>query len=339
MPMYLLLQEPRYIQRAFSFKRRKMEKYYILDIDRHNSILSDDYKKGIAFADENFSSEQIIEKLYEPLRLANSDRITREHIGKDSSGEFDMWAYIFTPESYKKTVYIQAGVHGRDEIQGYMALFRMLELMYGEKCTDETLLFIRENVRFLVVPVVNVYDVTKRARGEKCFSPFIKDKVNLNRSWYKGTRVREILNIQAFIRKYKDNIDFGIDAHTDPGGGTGGYHFQYPEGMDDGLVKNFLELLDFLYKKHGLKVKVGYRGDDKNYPLNSSSDVNLEPDYPRQDLSASCSSGLFYDFGIPAVTSEHGDTHHSPTRGDALDMTRSVELIINFVLIYLSQQR
>ncbi len=316
-----------------------MDKYYIAEVKAENSILSEDHKRGIAFADENFSSDEIIEKLYEPLRLSYPNKISREYIGKDSSGELDMWAYIFTPENYKYSIYIQAGVHGRNEIQGYMSLFRMLQLAYDESCTDETLLFFRDNVRFLIVPVVNVWDVTMRARGEKCFSPFIKDNVNLNRSWYKGTKVQEIINIQKFVEKYKSEIDFAIDNHTDPGGGTGGYHFQYPEGMDKGIIAPYLDMLDFLYKKHELKVKVGYRGDDKNYPLYSKSDVNLEPDYPRQDLSTCCSSGIFYDYGIPAVTSEHGDTHHSPVRGDALDMTRAVELNVNFVLAFITNKQ
>ena len=80
------------------------------------------------------------------------------------------------------------------------------------------------------------------------------------------------------------------------------------------------------------EIKVAFRGEDVDYPSGSSWDVNTTPDYRRQDLTSSCSSVLWREFGIPSAVPEHGDRKFSRVRGDAVDMTRAIELYANQIL-------
>lgn len=289
-----------------------------------------------SFADSNYTSYDVFEKLYEPLRAAYPDNIRREHIGKDASGKYDMWCYIFEPAGYEKTIYLSAGVHGRNEIQSYMGLARLMHLTYNESDACEQLSFLRNKVRFITVPIVNVWDVTVRAKGEDGFSPNNSNNVNLNRNWKGDDNEQEVKNVKALVAKYKDEIDFGFDLHTDPEGmpGWGSYMLIYGHGMDKVYTDRLLEVADYLDRKNPKRreIKVAFRGDDLNYPSGSSWDVNTTPDYKRQDLSSSCSSVLWREFGIPTAVPEHGDRKFSPVRGDAVDMTRAIELYANHIL-------
>ena len=289
-----------------------------------------------SFADSNYTSDDVIEKLYEPLRAEFPDYIRRENIGKDESGKYDMWCYVFEPKNYEKTIYLSAGVHGRNEIQSYMGLARIMYLICKENDTSEHLKFLRNKVKFITVPIVNVWDVTTRANGEEGFSPYNSNNVNLNRNWKGDQNEQEVKNVKALIAKYKGEIDFGFDLHTDPEGlpGWGSYMLIYGNGMDKKFTDRLLEVCDYLDKKNPKlrEIKVAFRGDDLNYPSGSSWDVNTTPDYRRQDLTSSCSSVLWREFGIPAAVPEHGDRKFSTVRGDAVDMTRAIELYVNQIL-------
>ena len=112
---------------------------------------------------------QFIENLYEPLRKQYPDYITRRSIGFDSTGEYEMFAYEFTPKNYTKTVYLQSGVHAI-EVDAYFGLARLLTLIASG--TDERLSYIRSNVRLLVVPVVSVWGISQRTEYMPSYSTY-----------------------------------------------------------------------------------------------------------------------------------------------------------------------
>ncbi len=95
------------------------------------------------------TSDEIIEEIYEPLRLAHPENITREIIGKDDSETYDMWSYTFTPDNFDPdsteyyTVFISAGSHGMNEAQSYMGLARLMQLVWDDDQMDEELRILR----------------------------------------------------------------------------------------------------------------------------------------------------------------------------------------------------
>ena len=301
------------------------------------------YDIRYGFADyHTMDSDALISKIYEPLREAHPDNITRENIGKDDSGKYDMWCYIFEPENYEYTVFIAAGSHGMNEAQSYLGLARLMQLVWDDikRNNNEHLNLLREKVRFIVIPLVNVWDVSERVHGaEVTYSPYNSNNVNINRNWLTSTPEEEVANIKKILNRYKDEIDFGFDFHTDPEGfpGWGSYLLVYPAGVYDFFSDKLKEVCDYLDYKNfvskGIKLKKAFRGDALNYPQGSKWDVTKEPDYPRSQNISTCASVLWSEFGIPSATLEHG----SRKFGDRVfcgsqDMTAAVELYANQIL-------
>ena len=301
------------------------------------------YDIRYGFADyRTMDSDALISKIYEPLREAHPDNITRENIGKDDSGKYDMWCYIFEPENYEYTVFIAAGSHGMNEAQSYLGLARLMQLVWDDikRNNNEHLNLLREKVRFIVIPLVNVWDVSERVHGaEVTYSPYNSNNVNINRNWLTSTPEEEVANIKKVLNRYKDEIDFGFDFHTDPEGfpGWGSYLLVYPAGVYDFFSDKLKEVCDYLDYKNfvskGIKLKKAFRGDCLNYPQGSKWDVTKEPDYPRSQNISTCASVLWSEFGIPSATLEHG----SRKFGDRVfcgsqDMTAAVELYANQIL-------
>ena len=100
-----------------------------------------------------WSASELLDNVYEPMRAKHPDYISREHIGYDESGKYDMWAYKFEPEDYEQTLFITAGLHG-NEYDGFLSLARFLEVMCEGKNENSGLKYLRERVRLIVVVLV-----------------------------------------------------------------------------------------------------------------------------------------------------------------------------------------
>jgi len=289
--------------------------------------------------DKTIGSDAFIETYYEPLRANNPEYISRESIGVDDSGKYTMWCYTFTPQNYKKTVYIQAGVHGRNEFETYFSTAEMMHLITeADSLDDPHLRYLRDSVRFVIVPLVNVSDVNERTAPPKNSS-----KINLNRDWYDG-KSREIRNIKALLSRFeKGEICFSFDIHTDPRGipGWGAYLLPYADDMPKTYTEGLHAVADFLYEMN-IVGKVQYEGEDlyrafigpnSEYPSSYKEWMyRRRGNYRRGDTWKSCSSGLWKTFGIPCATLEHGARKYGP-EGSSFEMARAIEMILNHVLM------
>lgn len=299
-----------------------------------------------------FTSEEFIESYYEPMRKNNPKYIARKTIGLDDTGQYTMWCYTFTPENYKTSVYIQAGVHGRNEFESYYAIAMMLHLITdAEKGTDPYLRYLRENVRFVVVPVINVFDVSRRAEIKKglatggSYSPNNGNNKK-TQAWY-DPAPQESLNVRALLEEYKnDDFAFALDAHTDPEGlpGWGGYLTPYADDMPEEVQQKILAVANWLYDKN-IVGKVKYEGKDllkafmgpnKDYPKNSLEwrTNHDKEDYTRYSLYNSFATGIFKDYGIYGLIGEHGARKFGEV-GSKIEMLRAVELYLNHILVHL----
>lgn len=149
---------------------------------------------------------ELINSVYEPLRAANPNYIKRFNIGLDASGTIDMYAYIFEPRYYQETIYLQAGIHGI-EVDAVACLARIMQLITNAS-DDDDLMFMRQNVRIIVTPCVNVWG----------FSQTPKNNNNANseglQQWNTDPAPQEIVNIKSFLFDYLSDISFMLDMHT-----------------------------------------------------------------------------------------------------------------------------
>ena len=289
--------------------------------------------------DKTIGSDAFIEKYYEPLRASHPEYIKREPIGVDDSKKYTMWCYTFTPDNYTKTVYIQAGAHGRNEFETYFSTAEMMHMIAeADKMDDPHLKYLRDNVRFIVVPLVNVSDV-----NERNYPPMNSSKINLNRDWWDEAS-QEIRNIKALLSRFNEGeICFGLDIHTDPRGipGWGAYLLPYANDMPEIYGKRMHAVVDFLYEMN-FKGKIKYEGQDlyrafigpgSEYPSSYKEWMyRRNGNYRRGGMGTTCKEGMWITFKIPAVTIEHGARKYGP-EGSSLEMARAVEMILNHILI------
>ncbi len=276
-------------------------------------------KEG-SFGNIEWSYPELIEHLYEPLRKKYPDYITRKSIGFDSSGEYEMWAYEFTPKSYTKTVYVQSGVHVI-ETDAYFGLARLLTMIADR--TDERLSYIRDNVRLLVIPVVSVWGISKRGSYAEIMGrdryrfPHNAAGVNANRD-FADKKAKETVNVINYLAEYSKEICFIIDCHSTTDVVLGAYLLPYTTGMPENIADKVKAINKALYEKHPTKVPQLFMGEEKDYPV--------------PNLANTYNGGIYDRFGIYGITTEHNDYIYDDKLGTSLTMTLSVELLGNHLL-------
>ncbi len=97
--------------------------------------------------------------------------VTRETIGTDASGDYEMYAYSFAPAKYEKTVFIATCLHGSDKC-ALISLSHFLDCLCRNYQGDKTLRTIHSNVKLCVIPAVNPYAI-------KSNSTYNKNGINL----------------------------------------------------------------------------------------------------------------------------------------------------------------
>ena len=270
-------------------------------------------------ADIMCGSEEIVSNFYEPLRQAYPDYISREMIGMDTSGEYPMWLYDFCPDSYEACVFLQSGVHPI-ETEGYLGLARIMEMI-----AKNELPALRSKVRFLVIPIVSVYGVSKKAQADSIIKrydiPHNALGINSNRDCYER-RLRETKNVLSVIEKNKSVIDFGFDLHTTTTEDWGDYLTVYPDHLPH--RREVVVLNDLLRSRNvkGREARVVYSGSSTEYPTGSNA--------------AAYASYITEEMGIPMCTLEHSDLVFDKALGTPIAMTRAVELYLNHIMLALN---
>ncbi|HLW09577.1 MAG TPA: M14 family metallopeptidase [Fermentimonas sp.] len=122
---------------------------------------------GSVIATEHVSD---IYDLYDELLTNNSDYITKTLLGNDESGVYPIYRYDFKPINLTLYNYnrkrlkfiICSGTHG--EPVGYRSLYHTMENICNQWMDNELLSFLRFNVEFVIIPIVNPYAVENKTR-------------------------------------------------------------------------------------------------------------------------------------------------------------------------------
>ena len=278
-----------------------------------------------SFGNIEWDYPQFIENMYEPLRQQYPNYITRQSIGFDTTGEYEMWAYEFTPKHYTKTVYLQSGVHVI-ETDAYFGLARLLTLIANR--ADERLCFIRDNVRLLIVPVVSVWGISKRndwlvdkATGRRWTFPVYNAHnpagVNSNRD-FKDRKATETTNVIRYFEKHAKEICFAIDYHSTCGTGLGSYLLPYANGTPEDIAQKLKAVNLALYEKNPTEIPIKFMGEEKDYPV--------------ANFTNTFTQGFMDTFGVYTLIIEHNDYVYEKMLGTSKTMTLSVELLGNHLL-------
>lgn len=264
-----------------------------------------------SFGDYHWTSDEVYAKLYEPYRAKYPDYISREHLGRDQSGKYDMYAYIYEPESYKTCMFLNSGTHA-DEYSAYMAFAAFLQLVCdATEDGDPLLWFMRNNVKMIVVPMTNVWSVSEAHKRQN------STNTDLNRDWANLTQ-QETKNIYEFFKKCKDEVDIVMDFHNC----TDKYRSLYFNFINytDNAVANYKTTnhMYHLLQKHG-------------YIKETPDITHIPGSYVKSNQYFE--GRIWNEFNVPTITVEHANLYPSdPNFCGSAEVTLATEIFGNFII-------
>ena len=271
------------------------------------------------FGNYNWTSDQVINNLYEPYREKYPDYIKRTYLGTDQSGQYDMYGYVYTPESFDTTLFITGGMHGNEE-SAYFALAKLMQLISDATPEDKLLYTMREKVRFVVVPVINVWAVSQNHDGTSTISRSRIRRnsadVDLNRDFDKLTQ-QETKNVYKFFKEYLGEIDIALDFHNAATEGKSLYYNFINYSVN--AVANYKTTNHFYHRLMDL----GYCEKETNIASIPGSYVK----------GSQYLEGRFWnEFKVPTITVEHFTNSTFPNSRSDKGLTLAVENYGNFVI-------
>ena len=270
------------------------------------------------FGNYQWTAQQVMDNLYEPYRAKYPDYITRTHLGKDQTGQYDMYGYVYAPEHYKTTFFLTGGVHANEE-SAYYSLAKLMQLV--SDATEDSLFYpLRQNVRFVVVPVVNVWGVSQdhdRAKAEE--RKRIRrngENVDLNRDFGDATQ-QETKNVLAFFRQFADTVDFAMDFHNSNAESYPMWYNFINYAVNSQVNYKVTNHMYHRLMERGLCEKVPNIGKLPGKYFKSS--MYLE-------------GRIWNEFGVPTITVEHVTNSKFPDRNSDEGFTLGVETYGNFLI-------
>jgi len=178
-----------------------------------------------SWADVTWKYQTMIDNLWEPLRLQDTNYIKRVDKGLASDGVNHWYRYEFTPPNYEKTMILLAGIHGAERV-GIYTLYRFMYHVVNDWKQYSQLSYLRHKVRLIVIPSANPYAQDKLIR-------YNANGVDLNRNFdyrwsqstdpYKGSApfsevesqyIKDTLEQYSDATTYLDLHNFGVGDST-----------------------------------------------------------------------------------------------------------------------------
>ena len=259
----------------------------------------------------SWTSEQFVDNLYEPLRNRYPDYISRTTIGKDATGKYNMYCYEFAPENYETTIFINGGTHG-DEGVGYFGLAKCMELIANATPENPLLYTMRQKVRFVVIPLVNVWSVSNN------HSRYNGNSQDINRDYQYLTQ-QESQNVMACFRQYANDIKVAMDFHiANASPYDAAVYFNFINYSDNAVVN--YKTTNHMYQRYK---ELGYGGTMK--------DLSRVPgSYSKSNQYFE--GRIWNEFGVPTITVEYLTTSAFPDQYTSKCMTLAVETYMNFII-------
>lgn len=263
--------------------------------------------------------QQLIDNVYEPLRAANPNYISRSVIGRDASDTYDIYQYTFAPDYPEQTAYLQAGVHPREEL-GYVGLALIMRMICNDWAKDDHLSYLRWAVKFVVVPVVNVWGVSQAIASRTDNNV---NGVNLNRDCVKKTEA-ETIAVTGLTDSLIGKLSFALDFHTTVNDTYGDYMLTAWTGAKNEIVAK--RTLYALARKNATSRIAEYLS---KYSL-GEHDLRL-PNVGDSE-NTSTYAAYWHHKGIPCATVEHADFVFSGYENSETPATFAVECYLNQII-------
>lgn len=270
-----------------------------------------------------YTCQELIDNVYEPLRLANPNYITRSNIGKDASGLYDIWTYTFDPGYTEQTIYLQAGIHPYEE-DAWIALARMMQIICNDWQSHAGVSYLRWNCKIIVLPVYNVWGVSQ-PRGSRTSLNY--NGLNLNRDAVtRNDPDSQTIGVWIDGLLETEKISFALDFHTTVNNSYGDYMFMVSTGNKNELVgKNMA---------YSLAVKNAPERTSAYLEKYSLGEHDLKLNYFGNSTNSGTCEKFWFGKGIASATCEHSDYVWDTTESTAKCIQKAVECFMNQTLAH-----
>ena len=140
--------------------RPKLKSYrYFYPDDATDTYAISDYRNF------SMSADTFLSLMYDDY-VANPPEgitVTKRSLGKDSTGQYDIWEYDFNPTNACRAIKLMSGEHV-SEITAQFGLAHLIKHIYRVKDND-AFAYIRNYVRVRVVPIFNPWGTTRSPRS------------------------------------------------------------------------------------------------------------------------------------------------------------------------------
>lgn len=247
----------------------------------------------------------LINEVYEPLRNANPNYISRYSAGRDATDTYEQWVYTFEPKFYEQSILLVAGVHANEE-DAIAGLARIMQMITDEYERDDDLTYIRQNVKITVVPVVNVWGYSQ--------SPKMRTNANEEsiQQWNAEIPPVEVSNMKTIFERLKDELAFAADLHTTTNNSYGDFYCVINKSAANNRT---------LYRTHAWLTET--------YGQNKNVDEQLIG-YLKSNVVLSYY--LANELGIPSATLELSDYHWDSKKGTSKVQTMAITMWLNYII-------
>ncbi|WP_250162216.1 M14 family metallopeptidase [Psychrobacter sp. WY6] len=142
-------------------------------------VTKDDYQTDNTFIDlgvqtdrfrypsgaNTYNTDTILNEFYEPLLADYPTHVTKNTLGKDSSGLYDIYEYVFEPDNYEQTILLTSGMHPTERVPPF-ALGLLINEVYRNPSKHEGLAYLKNKVKIVVIPVVNPWSMNAENKVE-----------------------------------------------------------------------------------------------------------------------------------------------------------------------------
>lgn len=257
------------------------------------------------FNAENMTYDDLITNIYEPLRTAHTNYITRTELGKDASGTYTMYAYEFTPKYYQQHILLYAGAHG-DEPDGVLCLARIMQLITNSDGSDADLEYLRFNVKITCIPCCNVWGFSQHPNQRE-------NSAGVDgQTWGLSNQSVEVTNIRSYLDSKVSDVSFGLSMHTTTNNGYKDFYGVIPRGKNIRTIYRTNNWLCEHYAKDGATVDDQYLGY-LNY-------AGLEVNYWAST------------YKIPAACMELSDFRWDTKKSTSSALTMGVTMWLNYII-------
>lgn len=115
-----------------------------------------------ALSSGKVSYELYLDFVFNKLVNDFPEYVIREEIGTDTNGTNKIYSYSFTPSKYDKTMLLVSGMNG-GERGAVLALSHFFDMLCRGSDGDETLEYLHNRVKFVVVPIAVPYAISMRS--------------------------------------------------------------------------------------------------------------------------------------------------------------------------------